>query len=135
MKRLKKLHLKMKRSKPAFLRQNWFRFPSLGKKWRAAKGNQNKLRMHIKGKGFLPTVGYGSPKEVRGLHPSGLKEALVFNLNDMGKLDPKAQCARIGSSVGKKKRQEMVKKAGELKIRVLNPGKTASGDKNIHNDK
>lgn len=127
------LRRRQKRKKPEFLRQNWFRFPSLGKKWRAAKGNQNKLRMHIKGKGFEPHPGYGSPALVRGSHPSGLKEIRVFNAKGLEGVDPKKYCIRIASSVGKKKKLEITKKAQELKIRVLNPAKveTAKTDEKI----
>ncbi len=117
------LRRKMKRKKPYFLRQNWFRFPSLGMKWRAPIGKRNKLRKHIKGKGFLPKAGYGSPISVKGLHPSGLAEIRVFNENDLQKLDPKMNCARIASAVGRKKKAEIIRKAAEMKIRVLNPGK------------
>lgn len=117
------LRRKMKRKKPDFLRQNWFRFPSLGMKWRAPIGKRNKLRKHIKGKGFLPKAGYGSPLSVKGMHPSGLMEIRVFNENDLQKLNHKTDCARIASSVGKKKRMEIIKKAAETKIRVLNAGK------------
>lgn len=117
-----KLRMKQKRKKPEFLAQNWFRFPSLGKKWRAPIGKRNKLRKHIKAKGFLPKAGYGSPSAVRGFHPSGFEEIRVFNLSDLQKINPQKQCARIAAGVGNRKKTEMVKKAGELKIRVLNPG-------------
>lgn len=117
-----KLRRRQKRKKPEFLRQNWFRFPSLGKKWRAPIGKRNKLRKHIKGKGFLPKSGYGSPSSAKGLHPSGLAEVRVFNETDFGKMNTKTQCIRIASGVGKKKRLEIIKKAAEMKIRVLNPG-------------
>lgn len=118
-----KLRLRAKRKKPVFLRQNWFRFPSLGKKWRAAKGNQNKLRMHIRDKGFMPDPGYGSPAAVRGFHPSGLEEMRVFNAEQLEKVEPKRYAVRIAGSVGKKKRLEIMKKAESLKIKILNPTK------------
>ena len=35
---LLKLRRKLKRKKPEFLRQNWFRFPKLGEKWRRPRG-------------------------------------------------------------------------------------------------
>ncbi len=118
-----KLRKRIKGKKPDFLRQNWFRFPSLGMKWRAPIGKRNKLRKHIKGKGYLPKAGYGSPLSVKGFHPSGLMETRVFNENDLQKINPKAGCARIASGVGKRKKAEIIKKAAEMKIRVLNPGK------------
>lgn len=121
--RVKMLELrrKIKRKKPEFLRQNWFRHPRLGKKWRSPRGIQSKLRRHIKGKGFLPKPGYGSPAAVRGLHPSGLKEVLVYNPDELKKIDNKTDCIRIASEVGRKKRREIIEKAEKLKIKVLNP--------------
>lgn len=116
-----RLRKRQKSRKPEFLRQNWFRFPSLGKKWRAPIGKRNKLRKHIKNKGFLPKSGYGSPLAVKGFHPSGLMETRVFNENELQGINPKTECARIASGVGKKKRIEIIKKAEQMKIRVLNP--------------
>ena len=123
------LRRKMKRKRPDFLRQNWFRFPSLGMKWRAPIGKRNKLRKHIKGKGFLPKAGYGSPLSVKGFHPSGLSEMRVFNVDGLQKINPVTGCARIAAAVGGKKKMEIIKKAAEMKIRVLNPGTAEKGKK------
>ena len=119
----------MKTKKPKFLRQEWFRLVSLGKKWRRPRGKQSKLRKHIKGKGFIPNVGYGTPKAVRGLHPSGLKEILVSNLNQINDIDPKKQCIRMARTVGIKKRIEIMNIAKEKEIRVLNPQRTVKPEK------
>ena len=120
---LLKLRRKLKRKKPEFLRQNWFRFPKLGEKWRRPRGRHSKLRRHFKGKGFMPDPGYGSPKEVRGLHPSGLREVRVFNVKDLEGLDPNVHAVRIAAQVGMKKRIEIMKRAQERGLRVLNPVK------------
>ncbi len=130
MERLLRIRRMLKRKKPAFLRQNWFRFPRLGEKWRRPRGRHSKLRKHEKGKGFLPKPGYRSPKLVRGLHPSGLEEVRVFNPKELANLDPKRHAVRIASQVGKKKRAEIMKKAEELGLRVLNPLK---GEENVPN--
>ena len=132
MERLLRLRRILKRKKPEFLRQNWFRYPRLGEKWRRPKGRHSKLRRHEKGKGFLLIPCYRSPKLVRDLHPSGLKEVRVFNPKDLENLDPKVHAVRIAAQVGKKKRIEIMKKAQELGLRVLNPLK---GVENVHNDK
>jgi large subunit ribosomal protein L32e len=42
---------------------------------------------------------------------------------ELSKLDPKSDAARIGHTVGNKKRIEIISKAAELGIKVLNPGK------------
>jgi large subunit ribosomal protein L32e len=115
-----KLRRKQKRKKPSFVRQGGRNLKRLGEKWRAPRGSQSKLRKHKKARGFIPHPGYSSPKEVRGLHPSGLKEVLVYNVNDLNKIKEN-QAARIGKSVGRKKRIEMINKSKEMKIKVLNP--------------
>ena len=115
-----KLRLKIKRKKPDFIRKRVKIFKRLGLKWRAPRGIHSKLRMHKREAGNLPRPGYGSPKAVKGLHPSGFREILVYNLNDLKKIG-QGEAARIAANVGKKKRLEIMKKADELKLKVLNP--------------
>jgi len=68
------------RKKPKFLRQNWRARKKLRKvKWRKPRGSQSKLRKGKKGKPAKPRIGYGAPRRLRGLHPSGLKEVLVHS--------------------------------------------------------
>ena len=116
-----KLRLKIKRKKPDFVRKRGKIFKRLGLKWRKPKGVHSQLRKHKKEAGNLPKRGYGSPVAVRGLHPSGFEEKLVFNVNDLIKIIPEKQICRISSTVGKKKRLVIMKKAEELKIKILNP--------------
>ncbi|WP_088336245.1 50S ribosomal protein L32e [Methanopyrus sp. KOL6] len=119
-KRLLKLREELKRKKPKFRRQEWHRYKRLGEKWRRPKGRHSKMRRKLKNRPKMPNPGYGSPKKVRGLHPSGYEEVLVYNPKDLEKIDPKRQAARIASRVGKRKRQEILDKAEELGIVVLN---------------
>ncbi len=88
--------------------------------WRKPQGINSKVRARLKGKLPMPTVGYGAPKKMRYLHPSGAREVLVHNVKDLEKVDEN-KAVRIGSSVGKKKRNEILKKAEEMKLKVLNP--------------
>ncbi|MCS7093785.1 MAG: 50S ribosomal protein L32e [Candidatus Aenigmarchaeota archaeon] len=92
----------------------------IGESWRRPKGLQSKVRQKIKGKLKMPDIGYKKPEDVRGLHPCGLKEVLVRNLKDLENLDPSKVTIRISSKVGKKKRSEIVKKAKEMNIKILN---------------
>jgi large subunit ribosomal protein L32e len=55
------------------------------------------------------------------LHPTGFEEKLVYNIKDLASINPQKQACRIASSVGTKKRLDMMKKAGEMKVKVLNP--------------
>jgi large subunit ribosomal protein L32e len=57
---------------------------------------------------------------VRGLHASGFKEMIIHTVKELETIDPKKQAVRIGGTVGTKKRLEIMKRAGELDIRVLN---------------
>ncbi len=120
-KRLLKIRNEMNRKRPKFRRQEWFRYKRLGEKWRRPKGKHSKMREH---KGYRPPVvdsGYRNPKKVRGLHPSGFREVLVFNPKDLEKINPEREAVRIAGRVGVRKRMEIEKKAEELGLRVLNP--------------
>jgi large subunit ribosomal protein L32e len=86
-------------------------------KWRKPHGiDLDKGLQH----GFRPKGGYKNSVAIRGVHPSGYREVLVNNMNDLLKIDSKVQAARIGGVVGKKKRNELVKIAGEKGIWILN---------------
>lgn len=119
-KKLLKLRNEMSSDRIAFLRQEWFRFPRLGEKWRKPRGMHSKMRMHIKYRPNVVSIGYRGPKDVRGLHPSGFQEVMVYNPDQLENIDPKVQAVRVGSSVGFKKRQAIEARADELGIRVLN---------------
>ena len=109
------------RKKPKFLRQSSHAYKRLSKGWRKPTGLHSKLKRREKGKGFLPSPGYGAPKELKGLHPSGFREILVYSIKDLEKIDSKKEAVKIAHTVGKKKRSGLIKKAEELKIKVLNP--------------
>ena len=70
--------------------------------------------------GFRPKIGYRGCVEVRGIHPSGYREVLVCNFNDLAKIDPKTQAAKLSATIGKRKRNALVTKANEKGIWVLN---------------
>lgn len=109
------------RKKPEFRRWGSQNLKRLKPSWRRARGLHSKIRAKKKNKVKAPTVGYGAPKEMRYLHPSGFREVLVSNVNELQKVDTKTEAVKIAHSVGKRKRVEIVKKAEELKIKVLNP--------------
>jgi len=119
-KRLLALRNEMSNDRIAFLRQEWFRFPRLGEKWRKPRGMHSKMRRHISYRPNVVSVGYRGPEKVRGLHPSGFQEVMVYNADQLENVDPKTQAVRVGSSVGFKKRQAIEARADELGIRVLN---------------
>ncbi len=120
--RLLRIRAKLKRKKPKFLRQEWWRFPKFKNdpKWRRPKGIDSKMRLKLKGKARSPSIGWSSPRAVRGLHPSGYEEVLVHNVKELETIDPTRQAARIAGTVGKRKRLMIIERAKELGIKVLN---------------
>ena len=117
---LLKLREKQKRKRPGFRRQEWFRYKKLGKSWRKPRGLHSKARKGLKYRPKMVSIGYRSPRKVRGLHPSGFREALIHNVKELEVLDPKVQAARVGHSVGTRKRVEIEARADEIGIRILN---------------
>ena len=111
---------RMSHKRPSFKRQNWFRYKRLGEKWRRPRGIHSKMRRHFKYRIPVVQVGFRGPASVRGLHPSGFEEVLVHNTKEVENVNPETQAVRISSTVGDKKRELIVKKADELKIRVFN---------------
>ena len=111
---------KIKRRTPEFLREEWFRYKRLSKSWRRPDGITSKMRINLKYRPSKVRVGFRGPKETRGLHPSGFEEVIVNNVNDLENINPKTQAARIGSTVGTRKRIDIEKKAEELEVRILN---------------
>lgn len=109
-------------TRPKFIRQESWRYDRLAENWRKPKGIDNKMRKQKSGMPAIVKVGYGSPKAARGLHPSGYRDNLIHNTTELSKLDPKRDAARIAHTVGKKKRIEIINRAIELGIKVLNPG-------------
>ena len=120
--RLLKLREEMKRRMPDFVRQESWRYVRIKENWRRPRGIDSKMRLGKKGYPECPNIGYRTPKLVRGLHPSGYEEVLVYNVDDVKKKvkDPSRQAIRIAATVGRKKRIEIIKYADEHGIKVLN---------------
>lgn len=112
---------KEKSKKPEFRRQESWRHKRLKERWRRPRGIDNKIRRKVKGWPSAPNSGYRGPKVSRGLHPSGFKEVRVFNVDDLSQVNPDIEAARIAHTVGGRKRIEIISRAKEMGIRVLNP--------------
>ncbi|NLL94851.1 MAG: 50S ribosomal protein L32e [Thermoplasmatales archaeon] len=106
--------------RPAFKRQEWHRRKKLGEMWRRPKGHHSKMRRNYKRRPPMVSVGYRGPAAVRGYHPSGFQEVMVYNVDDLEGIDPKTQAARIGATVGTRKRVDIQERADELEVRILN---------------
>lgn len=106
----------LKAKKPEFLRQDAHKLKRLGGGWRKPKGRHSQMREKRRGHRRQTGIGFSSPKEVRGLTRDGFSQNLVHNVSEVeGK-----KAIIIGSMVGLKKKMEIVKKANELEIKILN---------------
>lgn len=115
------LRSEQKKKTPAFKRTEWFRYKRLSRSgWRAPHGMDSKQRRNYKYRSSLVRVGHGKIATARGLHPSGFKEIMVHNTGDLESIDPETEAARVGKTVGGRKREQIYSRADELGIRVLN---------------
>ncbi|MEM3915748.1 MAG: 50S ribosomal protein L32e [Candidatus Nitrosocaldus sp.] len=120
-KELLELRRAVKARKPEFVRQESWRYKRVKENWRKPKGIDSKMRLQVKGWPKIVKVGYRGPRVARYLHPSGYRDVLVHNVEELSRLDPSRDAARIASTIGARKRAAILSKAKELGIKVLNP--------------
>ncbi|NMI77056.1 50S ribosomal protein L32e [Nanohaloarchaea archaeon] len=106
----------------AFKREDNHKKESVPESYRKPQGSHSRSRLKKKGAMPMPEAGYRSSKENRGKHPSGYEEVLVHNTSDLEQVDPETEAARIASKVGGKKTEQVVEKADQEGIKVLNRG-------------
>jgi ribosomal protein L32E len=115
--------IKTKKKNPNFLRTDWHKKIKLGstvkknRKWRGAKGRQNKIRLNRKGYGARPKIGYGEDKEIRN-KVNGLEVIRVENVAQLEAVG-KEQGVLV-ASVGLKKRKEILEAAKKNGLTVVN---------------
>ena len=70
----------------------------------------------------MPNIGYGSDKRTKYMLPNGLYKFTVKNVQDLELLmmHNNTYCAEIAHQVSARKRAEILKRADELSIRVIN---------------
>jgi large subunit ribosomal protein L32e len=115
-----RLRARARNKKPSFVRAESWKYDRFSLSWRRPRGLDNKIRRKIKGWPPGCSTGYKGPKIARGLHPSGFREVMVFNVEDLSKIDANTQAARIAHTVGKRKRALIIAEAKKLNIKILN---------------
>jgi large subunit ribosomal protein L32e len=119
MKILLDIRKKLKAKKPTFLRTDSNR-KKYKNKWRKPRGLQNKRRLNFAGHQKNPSQGYRSPREVRGLHTSGLKLVNISSLKELQITDLTNSIIEISSKVGIKNKIQILEECKTKKIQIAN---------------
>lgn len=122
--RLLEIRKNMKKKKPSFRRVESWRYVRVKDPWRKARGIDSQTRMKTKSGVKSPSVGYRTPKKIRGLHPSGYEEVRVEMLSDLQNLNPQKHALKISRRLGAKKRIELIDYAQKRNFKILNIGIT-----------
>jgi large subunit ribosomal protein L32e len=118
-KKLLEVRKTIKDKKPEFKQQNFGTKKRISDRWRKPRGHQSKMRHAFKGYPIMVSQGWRSPVEVRGFDRTGFEPIIVFNAKDVEAIK-KGQGIIISGTVGNKKRFEIVEKAEQLKVPILN---------------
>jgi large subunit ribosomal protein L32e len=110
-----------KETKPGFVRQESWRYIRLSENWRRPRGKDSKMRLSVKGWPRTVSIGYGTPKPARGLHPSGLKPVLVSSKRDLEKAgSPEGKILVFSSRLGRRLREALAKEASSRGFVIAN---------------
>lgn len=102
---------------PKFLRRSWDRYSKLGKKrkkkqvWRRPTGRDNKMREKRRGYPARVSIGYKKAERKE-------KQVVIKNIGDLKKIG--RNTVVIIGHIGKKKKMDIIKKAREMKIKIVN---------------
>ncbi len=96
------------------------RMKSVKPRWRRPRGEDNKKKRKKAFFGASPRVGNKNAQDMSGLHVLGLPEILVNNPSELEGAEE--VLVRIAAGVGKRKKEEIIKKAEGMNLRVLNKG-------------
>lgn len=115
-----KLKKRLRQKKPSFVRPESWRYVRIKESWRRPRGLDHKVRIQYDGWPPGVSAGYRRPKAIRGVHPSGYREVLVFNVEDLQNIDRETHAVRIAHAVGKRKKARILVEAKKKRLRVLN---------------
>uniref|UniRef100_A0A7R9Y5E8 60S ribosomal protein L32 n=1 Tax=Prasinoderma coloniale TaxID=156133 RepID=A0A7R9Y5E8_9VIRI len=92
--------------------------------WRRPKGIDCRHRRKFKGTVPMPNIGYGTNKKYKHVLPCGFKKFTVSNVKELEMLmmHNRVYAAEVAHDVGAKKRKEIVERAKQLNVNVLNAG-------------
>mmetsp|Transcript_14273 Transcript_14273/g.45621 ORF Transcript_14273/g.45621 Transcript_14273/m.45621 type:complete len:136 (+) Transcript_14273:20-427(+) len=115
-------HTIVKKRTKKFRRWQSHQFKRVPESWRVPHGIDGRFRRRFRGTGVHPGIGYGSNKRTRNVLPNHLYKFRVFNVEDLELLmmHNRKYCAEIASAVSARKRIDIIKRAKQLNVVVLN---------------
>eukprot|EP00467_Chlorarachnion_reptans_P024933 CAMPEP_0114507820 /NCGR_PEP_ID=MMETSP0109-20121206/12233_1 /TAXON_ID=29199 /ORGANISM="Chlorarachnion reptans, Strain CCCM449" /LENGTH=134 /DNA_ID=CAMNT_0001686637 /DNA_START=17 /DNA_END=421 /DNA_ORIENTATION=- len=116
-------HNIVKKRKKKFIRHQSDQFMRIARSsWRRPKGIDSRVRRRFKGQIKLANIGYGTDKKYRHVLPCGFLKFRVSNIKELEVLlmHNRKYAAEIAHNVSLKKRKEIVLRAAQLNIKVLN---------------
>lgn len=90
--------------------------------WRRPRGIDNRVRRKFRGTADMPGKGFKTATVIKHLTPEGYRKVMISNIKDLEALKTlnSYYCAEIRHAIGAKKRIEIINKADEYGIIVLN---------------
>lgn len=118
---IKKLIRQRRRKKPKFIREDYHKSHryKIREQWRKPKGISSKVKIKKRGKRMPVEIGYKSPRAISGLHPSGVKFTMIFNLKGIKNIE-KGSAVMISSTIGKRKKIEIIRQCADKGLLILN---------------
>merc|ERR1712086_1076625 len=100
--------------------------------WRRPKGIDSRCRRRFKSQVKLANIGYGTNKKFKDVLPCGFMKFNVANVKELELLmmHNRKYAAEISKSVSTRKRKEIVDRATQLNIKVLNANARARTEQN-----
>ena len=120
------LRTQINKKRPTFRAQESWRYKRIDSRWRKPKGFDSFMRIQKKSWPAIVKIGYRGPKAVRGLHPSGYNDVLIYNINALKTLNPSVDAIRLSAKIGKRYRLLIINEADKLGFKILNKGNLRS---------
>ncbi|MFT4312781.1 MAG: eL32 family ribosomal protein [Candidatus Woesearchaeota archaeon] len=112
-----KQHIKSKR--PTFIRSGATHIKRVSRSgYRKPKGVHNKVGNNKKGRRTTIKTGFGYPKITRNVRADGLNIKYVSSETDIAHIDPKTDIVILASSLGSRKRIEIVELLSKKSIKI-----------------
>jgi large subunit ribosomal protein L32e len=90
--------------------------------WRKPRGIDSRVRRRFRGVPRMVTIGYGTNKKTRHQLPNGFQKFRVENVQDIEMLlmHNRRYAAEIASNVSVPKRKQIIERALQLNVKVIN---------------